>query len=121
MKWIQMDWHGERIKVPAQKIKGNLWFHIDGETFMVPKPEGRKKAGASSASQDGEILSPMPGKILKVFKSQEDKVSQGDAIIAMEAMKMEYTLEADKSGTLTQLNVAPGDQVTLGQLLAKIE
>jgi biotin carboxyl carrier protein len=121
MKWLTVDWHSEKVKVPVQKIKGKLWFHVDGETHSLEIPSGRKKDSQGGGHKNGEITAPMPGKILKVFASAGQKVTQGQPLIAMEAMKMEYTLEADIDGTLKELNVQVGDQVALGQHLAKVE
>ena len=121
MKWVDLEWDGKMIRVPAQKIKGKLWFHLDGETHSLEIAVGRKKGAASGAHQNGEITAPMPGKILKVFVSRGASISKGQPVIAMEAMKMEYTLEADRDGKILELNAAVGDQVALGKLLVKIE
>lgn len=123
MKWVELEWNSQKIKVPVQKINGKLWFHLDGETHSVELSSGRRKAsgGSSGAAASGEIKAPMPGKILKVFVNAGDQVAVGQALIAMEAMKMEYTLEADQEGQVTSLKVSVGDQVALGELLVKIE
>lgn len=62
----------------------------------------------------------MPGKIMKVLKKLGEKVVVGETVIVMEAMKMEYSLEADVTGTLESISVSENDQVNLGQLLASI-
>lgn len=121
MKWIEMEWNAKKIKVPVQRLSGKLWFHLDGETHAVEIQTGRKKGAASTAVANGEIKAPMPGKILKVFVKAGEKVKQGQALLAMEAMKMEYTLEADQDGLVTTLNANVGAQVALGELLVKIE
>lgn len=120
MKWLELEWDGKIIKVPAQKIKGRLWFHLDGETHSVETAVGRKKGAAHGAHQNGEITAPMPGKILKVFVSKGMAVEKGQPVVAMEAMKMEYTLEADMDGEIAELDAAVGDQVALGKQLVKI-
>lgn len=121
MKWIEIEWNSERKKVPVQRLKGVLWFHVEGETHSVHLNSDRNKSSGSQAQATGELRSPMPGKILKIFKSKGDSVLAGQPILAMEAMKMEYTLEADQDGVLEILNVQVGDQVSLGQLLAQIK
>lgn len=124
MKWVELEWNSEKVKVPVQKIKGRLWFHLDGETHSVELQSGRRKSsggGGVSSGAPGEIKAPMPGKILKVFVNAGDQVAVGQALIAMEAMKMEYTLEADQAGKVESLNASIGDQVALGELLVKIK
>ncbi len=121
MKWVEIEWNSKKIKVPVQKRGGKLWFHLDGETHAVEVQSGRKKGASSTNLVNGEIKAPMPGKILKVFVKENEEVKQGQALLAMEAMKMEYTLEADQDGTITTLNANVGSQVALGELLVKIE
>ena len=62
----------------------------------------------------------MPGKITKVFKQMGDQVKAGDAMIVMEAMKMEYTLKADVDGSIQKIDCQVGDQVALGKILLVI-
>ena len=104
-----------------QMLKGQLWVHFKGRTFIF---EGNKKQfgkGTSRKASAGEVFSPMPGKITKILKSPGDIVVQGDVVLVMEAMKMEYTLKSDIAGSIEQVNCQVGDQVVLGKLLVKIE
>jgi len=105
----------------AQLVKGQLWVHFEGRTFVYENPH-EKKFGkrTSEKAKSGEILSPMPGKITKVFKKVGESVQSGETLLVMEAMKMEYTLKADISGRLEVMNGQVGEQVALGKLLVKI-
>lgn len=109
------------MKNTFQMVKGQLWIHFQGRTFIY---EGSKKQfGKKSKQKDsaGELFSPMPGKITKVLKNQGDQVQQGEVVLVMEAMKMEYTLKSDVAGLIEQMNCQVGDQVALGKLLVKIK
>ena len=66
----------------------------------------------------GSLHSPMPGKILQVLAEEGSDVAQGQALIIMEAMKMEHTLRAPSDGVLSKLVVAVGDQVDAATVLA---
>tara|TARA_Y100001935_G_C17308590_1_gene514089 strand:+ start:767 stop:1135 length:369 start_codon:yes stop_codon:yes gene_type:complete len=121
MKWLKVEWQGRTLKIPAQKLQGKIWFHLDGETHVAEVSSERRKGNSTGGNQDGVLTAPMPGKILKIFKSSGEEVCQGDPVLAMEAMKMEYTLEADRDGKLGEMSIQVGDQVALGQVLAKIE
>ena len=66
----------------------------------------------------GSLQSPMPGKILEVLTSEGAEVEQGQALIIMEAMKMEHTLRSPTAGTVTSVNVDVGDQVEGDAVLA---
>ncbi len=105
----------------AQLVKGQLWVHFNGRTFIYENPAQKKfgKKGAGKA-KSGEILSPMPGKVTKILKKSGDMVQAGDVILVMEAMKMEYTLKADVNGAVDTISCQVGDQVALGKLLVKI-
>jgi biotin carboxyl carrier protein len=119
---IQVPFENTTFEAEAQNIKGVLWVHVQGRTFIfesdAQKKRSRSKAGAGAT---GLIASPMPGKITKILKSVGDVIRAGDAILVMEAMKMEYTLKADISGLLKSLDCKVGEQVALGKKLAQIE
>lgn len=76
-------------------------------------------AGASLAA--GELVkSPMPGNILKINVAQGQKVSEGDVLLVLEAMKMENEIVATKSGTVAQIVTAKGAVVETGAPLVVI-
>jgi acetyl/propionyl-CoA carboxylase alpha subunit len=121
MKWLEVLHKGKKIKVAAEKIGGQLWFHHDGETFTYePTRKNKGRAGAGSA-EPGKLKSPMPGKVIKVLTKPGQIVTAGQVLIVMEAMKMEYSLAADIAGQVNQLNCSEGQQVVLGQLLVEIK
>jgi acetyl/propionyl-CoA carboxylase alpha subunit len=105
----------------SQLVNGKLWVHFKGKTFVF---ESKKKSwgkASGGGSKAGSLIAPMPGKITKILKSVNEKVSAGDVVLVMEAMKMEYTLKADLDGSLQALNCKVGDQVSLGKILAEIK
>lgn len=120
MRDLHINFEGENIKVKAQKVKGKLWFHLDGQTYCYDDFVKTKKRGLSGAVGDGSILAPMPGKILKVHKQVGDKVEAGETVIALEAMKMEYSLSVEFAGMVESISCNEGDQVTLEQILAQV-
>ena len=66
------------------------------------------------------ILSPMPGKVMKVHVSEGEEVQVGQVIVGVEAMKMEYELRSDIPGKVERIFCKEGTQVILGQELAII-
>lgn len=69
----------------------------------------------------GEVVkSPMPGNILKINVSLGQKVNEGDALLILEAMKMENEVVAPKSGTIAQIIVSKGAVVETGAPLIVI-
>ena len=76
-------------------------------------------AGAAQADT-GRLTAPMPGKVVSFAVKAGDKVSKGQALAVMEAMKMEHTIAAPLDGVVQELLYAPGDQVTEGAELLKL-
>ncbi len=66
------------------------------------------------------IVAPMPGIVVKVEVSEGERVQGGQAIVIVEAMKMENELRADGAGTVTRIHVREGDAVEKGRLLVDL-
>ncbi|MFC5521748.1 acetyl-CoA carboxylase biotin carboxylase subunit [Polaromonas jejuensis] len=76
-------------------------------------------AGEAHA-EGGRLTAPMPGKVVSFAVKAGDKVSKGQPLAVMEAMKMEHTIAAPADGVVQELLYAPGDQVSEGSELLKI-
>jgi acetyl-CoA/propionyl-CoA carboxylase, biotin carboxylase, biotin carboxyl carrier protein len=83
-----------------------------------PRPAA---ASSAAAGGDGTISAPMQGTIVKVLVEVGAAVEAGQAILVLEAMKMENNINASSAGTVKELKVAPGDAVSSGDVLAVIE
>jgi 3-methylcrotonyl-CoA carboxylase alpha subunit len=68
----------------------------------------------------GRLTAPMPGKVVSFAVKAGDKVSKGQALAVMEAMKMEHTIAAPGDGVVAELMYGPGDQVAEGAELLKL-
>jgi glutaconyl-CoA/methylmalonyl-CoA decarboxylase subunit gamma len=68
-----------------------------------------------------KMEAPLPGKILNIKANVGDKVSEGDEILSIEAMKMENPLMAPVNGVVKEINVTKGQTVKAGDNLAVIE
>jgi len=122
MKLMEINRDGETIKVWAHKSNKGLWIHCDGETFYQEAKTSLTRRGKSSDLGGGtDVVSPMPGKIMKINISVGDKVKAGETLIVMEAMKMEYSLKAALDGVIKKINGKPEGTVDVGQVLVEIE
>ncbi len=100
---------------PAREV---LTFNAGfARCYTLERPGG---SGHHSA-HDGDILSPMPGKIIAVEVSQGQAVTKGQKLLTLEAMKMEHTLVAPFDGVVAELSAVAGAQVQVEALLARIE
>jgi biotin carboxyl carrier protein len=63
----------------------------------------------------------MPGRVLKILVIEGQHVANGDALVILEAMKMEQVIRAARGGVVARIVVKPGDQVSPGDELIQIE
>lgn len=121
---FKIDINGAEKNVLAEIVDKKIWFKIDERIFSMDLLElsssqyGKSKSSSNSSDR---IQAPMPGKVTKIFVSENQKVNKGDTLIVMEAMKMEYTLKSDIEASVEKITVKIGDQVTLGQLLIQLK
>jgi propionyl-CoA carboxylase alpha chain/3-methylcrotonyl-CoA carboxylase alpha subunit len=80
----------------------------------------RSHRGDSAQASDGAMLSPMPGRMVAVMVEAGQVVTRGQALVTLEAMKMEHVLTAPFDGTVEHLSVALGDQVSEGVVLVQL-
>jgi len=79
------------------------------------------RGSGSSSAHDGDILAPMPGKVIAVDVALGQAVEPGQRLLVLEAMKMEHALAAPFAGIVAELGVSEGAQVQVETLLARIE
>jgi biotin carboxyl carrier protein len=90
-----------------------------GEAFVFSRVPPSDEAGEDAG--DGAIRSPMPGKVTLVSVKPGEAVKKGQALVTLEAMKMEHALAAPFDGVVEAVNVALGDQVSEGAVLATLK
>jgi len=125
VKLVSTSGHDFVLAIDDQTVTGTVVR--DGEHFHVFNQDvhtdlhyldALAHAGESEA-EGGRLTAPMPGKIVAVLVSKSQEVKKGDALLIMEAMKMEHTISAPHDGVIDEVLYAVGDQVTEGaQLLA---
>ncbi len=84
---------------------------IDARKLSKLIPEKNKSISSKS------LISPMPGRVVKIFVSEGEDVSQGDDLIIIDAMKMENILKVEKDAKILKINVKEGDTVFVDQEL----
>ncbi|MFN5510338.1 MAG: acetyl-CoA carboxylase biotin carboxyl carrier protein subunit, partial [Burkholderiales bacterium] len=94
-----------------------LHLMLDGRHWRLRQVQPLS-SGASSAQDAGSLTAPMPGKVISLQVAEGDAVRKGQALLVMEAMKMEHTIAAPFDGRVERLPFALGDQVPEGAALA---
>jgi len=100
-------------------VMGERLLFLDGEAWPIAAPGADRAPGAGGAA-DGALLSPMPGRVVSVEAAKGDRVTKGQRLVVLEAMKMEHALAAPFDGVIDDLTVAAGDQVAEGLLLVRV-
>jgi acetyl-CoA/propionyl-CoA carboxylase biotin carboxyl carrier protein len=113
------------VEVNGKRFSVRLWMP---DTAVVAASGGARKARprpAASASgagaSNGTITAPMQGTIVKVLVAAGEAVEVGQAVLVLEAMKMENHINAEVAGTVKEIRVAEGDTVGTGDVLVVIE
>ncbi len=86
----------------------------------APKAAPKAAAPAAGATGATKITAPMPGKILAIKTNVGDTVKKGQAIMVLEAMKMENEIVATADGTVASINTTVGSSVEAGDILASL-
>jgi acetyl-CoA/propionyl-CoA carboxylase biotin carboxyl carrier protein len=112
------------VEVNGKRFSVKLWLP---DPPAGAAPAGRRTArprpaasGASSGAGDGVITAPMQGTIVKVLVAEGDEVEAGQALLVLEAMKMENHINAMGAGTVKEIRVEANDTVGPGDVLIVI-
>jgi len=111
---------------PNANGSSSVFFELNGQprTIEIINKEFSENVATKIKAEEGNpnhIGSPLPGQVAKIFVHEGEKVIKGDRVLVIEAMKMETTITAEKSGTIKKLHVNSGDNVETKDLLFEIE
>lgn len=110
---------GRRLEV---KVYGELAaVSAGGGGTKGPKKRKRSGGGGAAAVSAEALVAPMQGTVIKYAVEEGAEVAEGDLVCVLEAMKMENTIKAHRSGTVTSVAFSAGDVVDSGAVLATIE
>jgi acetyl-CoA/propionyl-CoA carboxylase, biotin carboxylase, biotin carboxyl carrier protein len=110
---------GLRTDYLVAATDGRIWLSGGGRTDVIDELREAPVRPDDEHSGDAELTSPMPGSVVAVGVTDGDSVDTGAVVVTVEAMKMEHALTAPVDGVV-ELLVAVGDQVKVGQPLARI-
>jgi biotin carboxyl carrier protein len=90
---------------------------------MVRDPRSLQSRRATDSGSQGprKITAPMPGKVVRIMVAAGAEVEAGQAVIVIEAMKMQNELKSPKAGRVVRIAVAVDDTVASGDILAVVE
>jgi len=116
------------VTLEADGVRTTYDVTINGDEVDVDGPTGHTRltrkprfTDPADAVASGSLLAPMPGTVVKVAVEPGAEVVAGQAVLVLEAMKMQHTVAAPYDGVVTQVDVHEGLQVAAGDVLAVVE
>lgn len=118
MRKFVINVNGKSYDVEVEEIRNGAPVATPVVSTPVAAPAAAPAAPKASGSAGSvKVEAPMPGNVLKVNVKVGDTVSEGQAVVVLEAMKMENDIAAPATGTVASINVSVGDTVDTGALL----
>jgi acetyl-CoA/propionyl-CoA carboxylase biotin carboxyl carrier protein len=144
-RWIETEWNndiaawtGMHEEETASSERNNVVVEVDGKRIEVSLPQRILAAGQASAnagvapkrkahgtasggSSEKVLKAPMQSTVVKIAVAVGDKVTEGDLLIVLEAMKMEQPMMASVSGVVKSISAETGVTISAGTLLLELE
>jgi acetyl-CoA/propionyl-CoA carboxylase, biotin carboxylase, biotin carboxyl carrier protein len=112
------------VEVNGKRFEVKMWVPdapvASGPAKVAKKPARAAGGSGSAAVGSGNVEVPMQGTIVKVLVEVGQTVEVGQAVVVLEAMKMENQIAADKAGTVKEIKVQAGDTVGAGDVVVVI-
>ena len=115
---VVLDDDGVTESTTSQSATGGSTSTVPGIARLTPIPEFVDPADVIA---EGSLLAPMPAAVMSVAVTEGQRVTKGDIVVVLEAMKMQHTITAPYDGVVTELSATAGAQVESGAVLAVIE
>lgn len=115
---VEMD--GRPCRAVVAREGKRWWVALGGDVVALDEVDEDETLAAGTAHGPLEIVSPIPGRVLKVLVSEGDPVEAGQVVVSVEAMKMENGLRAERPGRVARVLVTAGDRVEPGQVLVEL-
>lgn len=117
--WLVSDGDRQTL-VHAVAEGGTVWVHVDGEVHVVEVDAGGTARPRSRAGHPADLSAPMPAVVRTVLFAPGDRVTAGDVLVVLEAMKMELPVRAPRAGTVVAVRCAAGELVQPGVPLVEL-
>jgi biotin carboxyl carrier protein len=104
-----------RKRIMLAQVRNHLGAHFGTSTwFGELGEEARAGVSRGNSSSESDLVAQFPGKVRKILAQQNQVVKEGDVLVLIEAMKMEFAIRAPSAGKVTRMLVSEGEQVTPG-------
>ena len=116
---------GNVYEVKREQTPTDLHIWVGSARYDVevsdPRAYRSRRAAADAAEGPKKLVSPMPGKVVRILQAAGAKVEAGQGVIVVEAMKMQNEIKSPKAGTVQKIVAQEGATVNAGEVLAIVE
>jgi len=116
---------GRAWEVKRERVGGEMHLMIAGERYEAevrdPRSFRARKAAGAGLEGPKKLVSPMPGKVVRVLVSAGAEVEAGQGVIVVEAMKMQNEIKSPKKGKVSKIVAVEGVTVNAGEALAIVD
>ena len=117
---------GEELEVEIEVVEGKWLATVMGKTFTIEIPDAtptvqKKRSSGKKKKKSGTVSANIPGKIVTIEVKEGQKVSEGQVVLILEAMKMQNEIQAPVNGTVISVNCGEGDSIEANVPLVVIE
>ena len=100
---------------------GVRWIHVDGAVYELVQSSAATAPKRRSGASQGSLTAPMPATVRRVLVGAGDRVTPGQSLLILEAMKMELPVRAGASGTIRAIHCREGELVQPGVTLIDLD
>ena len=112
---------GTRKRLAVVEFRTGLGANLSGVLYQGEVQKPTRSAGGAAGAGDGDLTAQFPGKVRKVLVSAGAKVAEGESLILVEAMKMEFAVKAPSHGIVKAVLVKEGQQLSPGDRFFEFE
>jgi biotin carboxyl carrier protein len=123
--WVRLRCPGREVSVRVARTNGTIHAAVGGESWRIEKANGKPREEeppdpAAVAAGPHILKVPIPGTVSRVLVGEGDLVEPRQALVVVEAMKMENSVKAPALGRVGRIHVGVGDRVSLGDPLLEV-
>ena len=120
--WVIVQFpDGSRTRIAAVEARGRVSASLGGVLFSGEIQQERSLGAEGSGGNESDLVAQFPGKVRKILVAEGQKVADGEPLILVEAMKMEFAIKAPFAGKIARLLVSEGQQLSPGDKFLDLE
>lgn len=114
--WVARAADGRQLRVLGHEGKGRLALLLDGSAFAGELSQESRASATGGGADPSDFTAQFPGKVRKLLVAAGAPVAEGEPLLLVEAMKMEFAVRAPAAGRVLKWRVSEGQQLQPGDL-----